>query len=819
MIVKLILENYIPLLTSKVKKITITPDSLINLFISTNGSGKSAVLKQMNPLPPENGDFGKNGRKLIEIVDGPNAYKLDCYTGKGNGHSFKLNNKELNDGGTLTAQKELVWHHFKLNTNLNKILSGIKVPDLLSAMSTGRRKDVFMQLYPNDTVVAMNTYNKLKEERNNLKGAIKNQINRYTEEKRKLDLISQYSVKEMEREIEGIEVVIKDALLLRGSLTNAENVPYLQDDMIKLERITNRILLTRLAGNVDTEDSLNKELAKLTRLLDYNAGKVSHYETLVAERQTHINGFDLTQNPEQFKIQLEVLRRDIADKTNTINQYKEKVNGTAVFGEERDWSDYVTISKDLHTYLHRITIASDENLTGGTFKQWGEQAEQLGNHIRIVEQKISDNNHKLKHYLSADLITCPDCDSKFKVGITQKDIDTLKQLIDAQVGDVERSKEKLAILAKKISNDEDWYMSMNQLFVFVRENSHVKILPEIIKEYSVGKSPTEYLINTSQWCVKLFEYQRVVDALLNEEKVLQSRLEILEKNNMGEILKHLAFAEEQLFYYSNGKRLYLQRLDVVNTKIKVMTDYDIDIGVLADIKKDILSKLAEQGRFDLRNTVDRTINQLTPQKNKLSTDIIRLSSLNSVVESIDDDIHRLKLRLSKVEILMNGLCPNKGLIGKLMSEFINTICANMNVVIRECWSGPLYIKPCAKENGDLTYKFPVINGDNTENTDVVDCSAGESEMIDFAFRFVMLKYQPVEYPLFMDEVGVYFDEINRGKFLKFIERYTSQSDSKQLFMVSHYVSQYGLFINPNIISINSEGLTVTGTINKNTVIG
>lgn len=820
MIELLVLENYTPLLSSGVKKITIRPDKDINLLVSTNGTGKSSILKQLNPLPPENGDFGKNGRKLVKISMNGNSYILDCFTGKGNGHSFKFNGKELNGGGTLTAQKELVQNHFKLNANLNKILSGIKVPDLLSAMSAGRRKDIFMSLYPNDTDYALSRFNLLKEERNNLKGAIKNQVNRYTEERRKLDMLSQYSVEQLEQQIAGIEVTIKDALLLRGALANAQNVHGLQEEILKLERVTNRILLTRLTNNLNSEDELERELIKLDRLLDYNSNKVTHYEALVAERNNQMSGLDLTQNPDQFKAQLAVLAQDLETSNNSLRLYDEKIKGCEIFNEEdRDWNNYITVSTDFHEHLRRVTLASIDTLTGGTYKQWIENEDRLGNHIRIVEQKLSENNHKLKHYESADLVNCPDCNSKFKVGITQEDIDNLKRLIEAQVGDIDRSKEKLTILKRQIENDADWYMSMNQLFVFIRENGHVRVLSEIVKEYAVGKAPTERLLNISQWFVERFKLQSKVNALLEEQKVLKGRLALLEKNNMGEILRHLAYAEEQLFYYTNGRRLYLQKRNAAADKLKVMRDYDVDIGVLADIKKDIVFKLAEQGRFDLRHTVDGVINQLTPQKNKLMTDIIRFSSLNSVVESIDDDIKRLKTRLKKVEILMNGLCPNKGLIGKLMSEFITSVCANMNAVIRKVWSGPLYIKPCSKENGDLTYKFPVINGDNSENSDVVDCSAGESEMIDFAFRYVILNYHNADYPLFMDEVGVYFDEIHRGRFLKFIERYTSSNDSKQLFMVSHYISQYGLFVNPNIISINSEGLTIKGEINKNTTIG
>ena len=65
----------------------------------------------------------------------------------------------------------------------------------------------------------------------------------------------------------------------------------------------------------------------------------------------------------------------------------------------------------------------------------------------------------------------------------------------------------------------------------------------------------------------------------------------------------------------------------------------------------------------------------------------------------------------------------------------------------------------------------------------------------------------------MDEVGVYFDENHRNRFFKEIEQKVTSGDVQQLFMISHYANQYGLFKDPNLIVINGEGLTINGEIN------
>ena len=124
MILKLILEHYVPLATSGINKIELNVNHIVNLLISVNGSGKTSILKEMNPLPPDNGNYKSGGRKYIEMMHHQRHYVLDSYTGKSNGHSFKVDGKELNTGGTLTVQKNLVLQHFNLDANLNKVLSG-----------------------------------------------------------------------------------------------------------------------------------------------------------------------------------------------------------------------------------------------------------------------------------------------------------------------------------------------------------------------------------------------------------------------------------------------------------------------------------------------------------------------------------------------------------------------------------------------------------------------------------------------------------------------------------------------------------------------
>lgn len=818
MILKLILEHYIPLASSGINKIELNTNHIVNLLISVNGSGKTSILKEMNPIPPDNANYKAGGRKFIEIMHHEKHYVLDSYTGKSNGHSFKVDDKELNTGGTLTVQKNLVQQHFNLDQNLNKVLSGLKVPDLLSAMSTLRRKEIFMRMYPNDTDYALGVFNRLKDERNSLKGAIKNQVTRYAEENKKLETLSTMTVDQLEKQVKEIEEELKHALLLRGQLENVNVDPEFREKIDKFNKLVDLLTLGVVKTTDLSHSELLREAERQEQLLDFNQKQAQKYTTIINEHTKHLSGLSLDeQDPKKFKDQLAIIKEELDRVNASFEQHLTVLKTYKVFNDGELYEELTVIAEEFIPYLQRITLASIPELTGMQYKLWMTELEECSNTLKRSKQEREQYAHKLKHMQNADTLECPDCKHQFKQGITPQDIETTKRMVEAADRGIETLEKKLVNLQRRVDNDAEWYYSMNQIASFVRENQHVRILSTLMKEYNLGKDPSEHLINGLRLHCERVKLVKRRSALQEEENVLKGRIQILENNNMSQALEKIRWAENQLADSNYGMMLAKQKLAAVNRQLELIRRHDIDMETLSFLKEEIYAELSNRARYQLRNTVDDVINTLGPQKDRYLADIIRTRSLGSVVSSIDEDIQRLKKRSVIVETLMDGLCPNKGLIGKLMSEFIQAVCGNMNAIIKDVWNERLLIKPCTKENGDLTYKFPVINGEDSVNPDIVDCSAGESEIINFAFRYVMLMYH-AGYPMFMDEVGVYFDEINRGRFFNFVKNYTLSGDCTQMFMISHYVNQYGIFKDANIIALKYDGLTINGEVNKHSVI-
>ena len=166
MIKELILTNYDRFFLNNIESIEFRPKQKLQLLLGTNGSGKSSLLSELNPLPINKNDF-TNGGKEITIEKDNNIFKLKSTSNK---NSFMLNNTELNDGGTKTVQLNLVKEYFNLTPKYNNIILGT---EKLTAMSTNERKNILREMSTVDYSYGIYLYNTLKQELRDTVGYLK----------------------------------------------------------------------------------------------------------------------------------------------------------------------------------------------------------------------------------------------------------------------------------------------------------------------------------------------------------------------------------------------------------------------------------------------------------------------------------------------------------------------------------------------------------------------------------------------------------------------------------------------------------------------
>ena len=158
-IIELELHKYIRLAFSAVETIVYRPELDSQIIIGSNGSGKSSLMSELNPLPVPKNYMLPGGYKRVEVEHRGKNYTLLSTYGKGGKNSFKEHTDnglvELNEGGTAMAQKILIEKVFGLNIELLRLWLG---QTLFTDLPPTKRRDWILKLSGSDLDYAMKAF-------------------------------------------------------------------------------------------------------------------------------------------------------------------------------------------------------------------------------------------------------------------------------------------------------------------------------------------------------------------------------------------------------------------------------------------------------------------------------------------------------------------------------------------------------------------------------------------------------------------------------------------------------------------------------------
>lgn len=826
MITGLVVKNFTPLLQKGTGYVELNvKDFVLNIVLGRNGFGKTSLLKLVTPMPPDNADFGTDGYKEWRYVDERGTFILKGTTGKSSVHEFIHNGKNLNEGKTLLVQKELVKIHFGITQQIANVLTGLDVRDLFTTLSASRRKEFLMSVNPNDTSYALKIFEKLKSNYNTIRGGLKNQRQRLVVEEGRLTQLASMDPVELEQEIAKLDSQIKSALVLHGELTSVQ-----QHDISELKTEINSII-SRLIGNNSLIKGtkgyyLERREFNLKRLVSRTT-LITKLSTLHSEITQQLQGIDLSsQNLDGYKSRSVMIER-------TLDKLKNDLESTELFfvGQEffqngfyRD-EDLLTNGHELMEQLRLVHKARDPEATGTKFRQTSDNLVIATNQLSNVNNDITQINHQLEHYNKADTVECPDCESKFKIGYETFNPAQLSSLRDDKVIERDRLKKVIEGLTDYVENNEEWYSSMTAYHRYLKRLREPVKLIEMTNHYNVGKTDIQVLLESIRRSMEIDVLVKQIEQLENEHQQLTVQIKFLENSDTTTLF---ARAEEiDLELGMSQRELYRinQELKHIESALDAIATDDVLRDRLAQAMDEIQFKLAENGKYRVKLKIEQAIDELSPQKDQLIGNLIRAKSLNSVIESMKENIADLEKREKHTLLLMDGLSPVKGLIGYLMNDFLKAVVGNINAIIQQVWTTRLRVLNCSTsktdDDVDLSYTFPVLVGDSDKpNKDIGLCSGGEREIINFAFRVVILRYKGSKcgVPLLMDEVGVALDELHKGRFYSWVEEQYRLDTLPKTFMISHNYAQFASNHDANFIALNVEGLNVPANMNKHSII-
>ena len=798
-ILKLHLKGYKRLFLSNIEEMIYTPENKIQLILGINSSGKSSTLRQLSPLPANlKKDFTKDGFKVIEIEHNNKFYILSSGYEAKNKHSFKVDGIELNESGTITIQNELVEQHFSLNNNIHDLLIGLKS---FSIMGPSERKSYITRISDIDYTYGMKYFNKLKQRYRDVKGGIKLIYNEIVNLENKTITDDEYN--KIIEELDNLTKLIEYLLSVKSPTSRMNES--LEDKEVELDKLTKQLEKYSKYQVVDINELKDNKI-KLSTKIEVIDNKLQELNKVL---------LDYEDNKKVIDVHTDKDLNDIKHDLKSLLEIRDSLVMYLYYKYDEDYEKYLVnweeLKNALELLLEQLFKYDNINLTKDKINALELKYEQnrdiiirFKDRIKYLEDQIAE----LESNNVTENITCKVCGSEFEHN-HDDDIIKLKKSKDSfinKVNDLENS-------FKLIKQEKEQYDTLKNIYIE---------LNNLIKSYSVYESFwNEVLDNGNVISVKhdrlksLFNilikdigYLKEInnmDKTINELKKLAKELEYKNKLEEEYKKKNIEKINKEYDELMNEKRLLNSKLEQVNKNIMI-NDSIMRYKKLLQEKLKEIYKLKEKFLEGIRdNILEDVINKLKYEQIKLNRTLDEYKNYKAILDKNKKLLESETKREQALKILIDEISPDGGMIADSINGFLNKMINDMNKVIAMIWSYDLKILPFDLSNGEeIDYKFKLL----VDNREVIeDISLGSSslkEVVDLAFKIVFQNYVwGYDYPLYLDEFGRTFDSEHREKAYNIINNVLSHNYTN-IFLISHFDSLHGRFINADINILSSE---------------
>ena len=780
---------------SQVDHFVLEPKSNIMIMAWGNGKGKSSLLSVLNPLPAElKKDFKEDGYKYIEILHRGHEYKISSGKLEKNKHSFIQDDKELNPGGTKRVQLELVKEHFNITPAINNVVLGL---DKFSIMPPSTRKYWFSELSTIDYTYPVKVYNSLKARYRDLLGGIKLQeenIGKITSNVLKEDELE--SLKEQRSKLEEYITYII-------SLHNHD---------VDLEVNTN--VISELTKVVNDLRNLTTQQFRSNDLNYYlsNISKVeANIETLVKDikdiqHKLHLAD-EIAGAPNQ---DLEALQTSRRDKIIKILELRKHSNGKVpLYKIDQIRSAYNDIYIYMMDIVNKLNDMERVHVSLEAIRDNEKKLEELTNLQQITQRKLDkvegEYDALARNTNSKIETTCPQCKTVYSIDLGETKKYELITIIDKYKKELSLIVEQHKKLTKDLEDKLNIKNSIDNIKLILEQRSILKSIANIISnkiDYNTATNTIITIIDT---------YKRALDMLASYTELRKELTSIahniakIKSANKAKIDLHaqnVKMLEQELEIKTlelNKSRELLASLVSEKDKVTHMKELVTKMKQLlkqqAKIKKAAVIQLRNKYLTEL---VGQLKTLLVEYDQKLLQNVQSRSLLDKAVKDIDEYKERVKV----IGHMLDALSPSDGIIARSINSFLNIFIKEMNHIINSVWSYEMTILPCdVSEDDDLDYKFKVKVNNDEVIEDVSRLSSSMQEIVDLAYKIVFMKYMGLsDSPLILDEFGRTMDATHRDTAYNIIDRVFS-SNFNQIFLVSHFESMYGRFVNADLVQL------------------
>lgn len=824
-IVKLILSGYKHLQQSNIQKIEYTPEAVQQIILGSNGSGKTCLLSELSPLPGAGADFDKGGFKEIHIEHRGRRYELVSHFKTGGHHSFKRFDadsdqaEELNDGGTGQAQFELVRQHFNYTPQIHELIIGAPASPRFTLMSPKDRQKWLMELMPVNMNYAMTRFNSMKSRHRDTVGAVKYNATRLATEYNRLKGLGDID------EMNGRALVLREQItaVLKSVIPNAPQLAPLERELdAQLDALNSKATEWLRYSRVDTQryrsideireyaQRLKADIANTQYLSNQYGGELSELEAVVAglAKTGSVSLEELTEQETRMRAELQVLEA-------TPIQYRHSGDAAVIY------RDFMAVSGDLADLLLVFTDNKDRGYSQSEFQARQLKVTELKKKVDHYRTAIARMEHRMEDMMNGQQNDCPKCGYVWRPGYSEQEYKQTEERVakgklevEQVTAEVESHQSYLELCEQWLVDNTRWkglrqrYPSLEDFWTW-----------QVQEEFAYGNHRS-VLTALHRWEHDL-KHATYVQDLTNQLDVVTTALERLKKTGESDPT-HFT---QRMQWLQTAIAEQVERAEQLSRAYDDAAALGVALTNLNKGYRDI-----EQAIYDLIHTqnqlvqahynkaLDDALVQYDQEYGVLNARLTEYTTLEGVVQ----DLERSSSQLSEDQILLAALVkelsPVDGWIAEQMTGFIGSVLSHMNEVIAQIWTYDLQVLPCGTESGEMNYKFPARIQDKGKEKIVPELkrlSAGQAEVVDFAFRLIVASYLDLhDFPIYLDEFATTFDEQHRVNAMNYIRLLCDSKRCSQVFIISHYATSHAAFTQAQICVINSSNIVVPQIHNK-----
>ena len=820
-------------------------DNKINLFVGSNGTGKTSIMSCLHPFAynsaigdsTSNSDLiieGKDGKKVIVIRDDNDVYEIThVYTRKKdnsiNLKSFvKLNDEELNSSGTVTTFKTIIQEKLGIDQTYLTLLSiGNTVKGFVD-FTASDRKNYASKIFTELEIYAKHYKNLTAKDRSMkvLLNSVVSKLSKYSG-MNKLELKDRMSqIDKLLEDLNSKKIQYSQNIgginnQLMTYQTTIQNYEQLQTELAQLssqcaslsKKIIDNKPIEDLQNRIDTlKDVIQKKeieasglKEKVTARLDIKTIKLNSLSSVELSLSKMSNNDGLSELTE--------LKNKIESEINAIqSQYDISIQYPLSKEEMIKAVIYLDELKNICDNL--LTDVNDKELIGKLFQKYKKNPNIINElnskyqyAVEDVKQFSAIMNNKVDIRVPIITHDCSDKNCPYKkfyedyvyMAEHSQDANTIKMTeLNKQVG-------VLSDMVTIVSIFQRCFDHLNKYSSILSKVSMIFDKENFINQYMVDRTvydqtKSTVIIDTME---NIEDYHKLKEELKStEEKIttLTTNKELYEslKKNKDSLDHEISELDHECELLKTEYRKLQMSIQSDNEMLRrMMSNFELMVQ-LNQVNEHIASAKSELASMDEMMV---SINLL---KDKLQTYQNEVHSLTSQIYDLTKERNEINVTLSNIESLQmeeieirnkydlisnvrSALSPTTGIPLDFIEYYIKEeIIGRINELLDSVYHGRLRLLKDEVVIDDSSFTIPYIKNNTTIVKDISKASDGERAILSIAFSLVLIQLSSNKYNIMLlDEIDTSLDTTSRGKFIDLLESYMYTIKAEQLFLISH----------------------------------